>query len=105
MKLANRGLKSFALLVSGAVLFVFTSCSTQPPWKGLNEKVINEHKIQGRERQIPHTEVIPSLDPGKVYSSKELPSIKIAPVIPKSPADSVYYPLSNLSLLPEFEID
>ena len=78
MKLANRGLKSFALLVSGAVLFVFTSCSTQPPWKGLNEKVINEHKIQGRERQIPHTEVIPSLDPGKVYSSKELPSIKIA---------------------------
>ena len=47
-------------------------------WRALNQKVIEENNVKGRERDIPHTEVTPSLEAGKTVPSAELPVIRIA---------------------------
>jgi len=78
MKLENKRSRTSIWLGCGFLLSILVGCTAENGWRALNEKVIKENKVEGRERQIPHTEVIPSLNPGKVYPSRELPVINIA---------------------------
>ena len=78
MKQVNRGSQSLVLLVCGILFSVAAGCSSQDAWRAVNQTVIEENNIKGRERQIPHTEVLPSLEAGKIYPSRELPVIDIA---------------------------
>lgn len=68
----------FILLVCGVLISALAGCTAQNSWEALNEKVIEEHNVQGRERDIPHTEVTPSLEAGKTFPAAELPVIQIA---------------------------
>jgi hypothetical protein len=92
MKQVNRGSQSLVLLVCGILFSVAAGCSSQDAWRAVNQTVIEENNIKGRERQIPHTEVLPSLEAGKIYPSRELPVIDIAEGSkPKWPGEKEHY--------------
>ena len=78
MTRVHRDSPSLVLLVCGVLISVLAGCTAQNGWRALNQKVIEEHNIQGRERDIPHTEVTPSLEAGKTVPAAELPVIQIA---------------------------
>jgi len=69
--------KSFSLILRGFVLVslmaMLSACGSQPSWKKINDQVINDNELQGRERSdIPKTKVIPSLEAGIVSSLLDL---------------------------------
>ena len=78
MTRVHRDSPLLVLLVCGVLISVLAGCTAQNGWRALNQKVIEEHNIQGRDRDIPHTEVTPSLEAGKIHPRAELPVIRIA---------------------------
>ena len=78
MKRVHRDSPLLVLLVWGLLISGLAGCTAGNGWRALNQKVIEEHNIKGRERDIPHTEVAPSLEAGKTVPSSELPVIRIA---------------------------
>ena len=78
MKRVHRDSPLLVLLVCGALISGLAGCTAGNGWRALNQQVIEEHNIEGREREIPHTEVTPSLEAGKTVPTAELPVIRIA---------------------------
>ena len=78
MKRVHRDSPLLVLLVCGVLISGLAGCTAGNGWRALNQQVIEEHNIKGRERDIPHTEVTPSLEAGKTVPSAELPVIRIA---------------------------
>jgi len=78
MKRVHRDSPLLVLLVCGVLISGLAGCTAGNGWRALNQKVIEEHNIKGRERDIPHTQVTPSLEAGKTVPSSELPVIRIA---------------------------
>ncbi|MFQ5929141.1 MAG: hypothetical protein ACE5MK_05550 [Acidobacteriota bacterium] len=72
--------KPFYCIVAGLVGTLLLSCLTGPSdtWKTRNAEIIQKHGLKGRERAIADVDVVPSLQPGKVYEFTDLPVIDIA---------------------------
>lgn len=62
----------FALVVSGCA-------RTEPPWAERNQRVIDEHKVTGRSRDVPPVTVPMALTAGEPLERAKLPTITIAP--------------------------
>lgn len=72
----------FIILALTAAVFILISigCSKKAEWKVINDKIINEHGIEGRNRDdIPDTNIVSNLDPGVVTSFTKLPVTEIVP--------------------------
>ena len=63
------------------VVLVFTAaCSNEgPPWADRNQRVIDQHQVSGRARELPRVAVPIALDPGVPVERAALPTITIAP--------------------------
>ena len=63
-----------------ALVFVTAACSTQgPPWADRNQRVIDEHQVTGRTRELPRVSVPMGLDAGVPVERGALPAITLAP--------------------------
>ena len=70
-----------------ATLFVLAtvlSCSSlqehaDHAWKARNAAVVKAHRLEGRDRAVPETDVVLALEPGETYELGKLPVIDIAP--------------------------
>ena len=98
MKRVHRDSPLLVLLVCGVLISGLAGCTAGNGWRALNQKVIEEHNIEGRERDIPHTEVSPSLEAGKTVPSSELPVIQIAEGVQASVAWGEGVLMERLSL-------
>ena len=64
---------------------VLAGCSSGPdasadqPWRDLNQRVIDEHAVTGRTREVPHVNVPMLLADGEPVERSKLPIITIAP--------------------------
>jgi gluconolactonase len=76
MTLAGRLLFHCTLLVAP---FVAGCAADTPPWADRNQRVIDEHKITGRARDLPRVEVPMLLADGTPAERRTLPTITIAP--------------------------
>ena len=69
--------------VLAGLTFVLVGCSgdrpDEPPWRGLNQRVIDEHKVTGRTRELPDVTVPMLLADGEPVERNTLPVITIAP--------------------------
>lgn len=66
-------------IATAATIAILCSCgASNDSWKSKNAAIIAEHKLAARERAMPVTGVDLKLDGGKVYDSKDVPSIKLA---------------------------
>jgi gluconolactonase len=69
-----------SLCVFLAGLLLAAGCSgTNPEWAGRNQRVIDQHKITGRTRQISAVAVPMALSPGLPVEGTTLPTVTIAP--------------------------
>ncbi len=69
-----------AALVALALGAAACSGSTnEPPWAGRNQRVIDEHKITGRARELPAVSVPMALASGEPVERVKLPTATIAP--------------------------
>src|SRR5215217_4841672 len=60
--------------------FVAAACaSDKPSWADRNQRVIDEHKITGRTRELPRVSVPMVLADGEPMERSKLPTITIAP--------------------------
>ncbi|HET9268669.1 MAG TPA: SMP-30/gluconolactonase/LRE family protein, partial [Vicinamibacterales bacterium] len=68
-------------LRDAVVVLVFTAaCSTEgPPWADRNQRVIDQHQVTGRTRELPPISVPMGLDAGVPVERSALPTITIAP--------------------------
>ena len=68
-------------LRDAVVVLVFTAaCSNEgPPWADRNQRVIDQHQVAGRARELPRVAVPIALDPGVPVERAALPTITIAP--------------------------
>jgi gluconolactonase len=63
-----------------AVLVLAAGCSSgKPEWADRNQRVIDEHKITGRSRELPPLSVPNVLSPGQPVENATLPTAAIAP--------------------------
>ena len=62
------------------LLFVTAACSTPgPPWADRNQRVIEEHQVTGRTRDLPRVSVPMGLEAGVPVERSALPAITLAP--------------------------
>jgi gluconolactonase len=68
-------------LRDAVVVLVFTAgCSSEgPPWADRNQRVIEQHQVAGRARELPRVAVPMALDDGMPVERAALPTITIAP--------------------------
>jgi quercetin dioxygenase-like cupin family protein len=79
MNVGHQALTRWALL---AVAFVTAGCSgntNEPSWAGRNQRVVDEHKIAGRTRELPDVTVPMVLADGVPVERDRLPTATIAP--------------------------
>jgi gluconolactonase len=63
-----------------ALVFATAACSTQgPPWADRNQRVVDQHQVTGRTRELPPISVPMGLDDGVAVERSALPTITIAP--------------------------
>ncbi len=72
MYLLRCALTLFLLIAAGCA-------SGKPPWADRNQRVIDEHKITGRTRDLPRVSVPMVLADGEPMERSKLPTITIAP--------------------------
>src|SRR5687768_3580529 len=73
-------LRSTAVRVALLILAAGAGCSTgEPPWAARNQRVIDEHTVAGRTRELPPVTVPLALVAGTPVERSALPSITIAP--------------------------
>ena len=66
--------------VLAAALFVTAGCSSnEPEWAAANKRVIDEHKVTGRTREVADVSVPNVLTPGVPAANTALPTAQIAP--------------------------
>jgi gluconolactonase len=65
--------------VIGLVIAVAGCSGGEPSWRAVNERVIDEHRITGRTRELPNVEVPLLLAAGEPVERSRLPAITIAP--------------------------
>ena len=65
--------------LAGLALLLAAGCSTSDGWEDRNQRVIDQHKITGRARELPRIDVPMALAAGEPVESSKLPKIAIAP--------------------------
>jgi hypothetical protein len=74
-------MKFFRHICPVLLALALAGCSSnEPQWASVNKKVIDQAKVTGRTRELPHLSVPMVLGDGEPVEASKLPSAMIAPV-------------------------
>ncbi|HTG72977.1 MAG TPA: SMP-30/gluconolactonase/LRE family protein [Terriglobia bacterium] len=71
--------RCFRFSVAALALALAGCSSNEPQWAAINKKVIEQSKVTGRTRELPHVSVPMTLSEGEPVEASKLPTVTIAP--------------------------